>query len=217
MDHRLAQTPQKAFSEVRVHGGTTQVDFEVDRPPPADSPPEDLLTTMVKETVLIYKNFEKMKKVKLFRISHISDTVIMIKTLLTVRWDLCQLRISYQLLLKSTDSMVTKSCCAWRLALGGKRWTFILIASEASRCSFTMQAYILSELSKRSRPFACSDIPAALTAKKKGSHSVACRRTDADMYWKDCKVVQDWCGGIPWKTKQQTKREDKDENRQKRS
>ena len=25
---------------VRVHAGTTQVDFEVDRPPPADSPQE---------------------------------------------------------------------------------------------------------------------------------------------------------------------------------
>ena len=31
---------------VRVHAGTTQVDFEVDRPPPADSPPGDLLITM---------------------------------------------------------------------------------------------------------------------------------------------------------------------------
>ena len=52
-DHRLAQTPKEAFSEVRVHPGTTQVDFEVDRPPPADSPPEDLLITMVKETGII--------------------------------------------------------------------------------------------------------------------------------------------------------------------
>ena len=32
---------------VTVHAGTTQVDFEVDRPPPADSPPGDLLITMV--------------------------------------------------------------------------------------------------------------------------------------------------------------------------
>ena len=32
---------------VRFHVGTTQVDFEVDRPPPADSPPGDLLITMV--------------------------------------------------------------------------------------------------------------------------------------------------------------------------
>ena len=35
--------PQKAFSEVRVHIGTTQVDFEVDHRPPAESPPGDLL------------------------------------------------------------------------------------------------------------------------------------------------------------------------------
>ena len=27
---------------VRFHAGTTQVDFEVDCPPPADSPPENL-------------------------------------------------------------------------------------------------------------------------------------------------------------------------------
>ena len=41
----------------------TQVDFEVDRLPPADSPPGDLLITMVKETMIIYKkSFEKMKK-----------------------------------------------------------------------------------------------------------------------------------------------------------
>ena len=45
---------------VRVHAGTTQVDFEVDRPPPADSPPGDLLIAMVKETVILYKkSFEK--------------------------------------------------------------------------------------------------------------------------------------------------------------
>ena len=43
---------------------TSQVDFEVDRPPPAHSPPGDLLTTMVKETVILYKKgFRKMKKV----------------------------------------------------------------------------------------------------------------------------------------------------------
>ena len=75
-NHRLAQTPEEAFSEVRVHAGTTQVDFEVDRPPPADSPPGDLLITMVKETVIIYnKEFWKNeKKVKLVRISHWSDS-----------------------------------------------------------------------------------------------------------------------------------------------
>ena len=33
----------------------TQVDFKVDRPPPADSPPGDLLFTMVKETIILYK------------------------------------------------------------------------------------------------------------------------------------------------------------------
>ena len=60
-------------SEVRVHGGakfghtgcwsiakcshpgTSQVDFQVDRPPPANSPPGDLLITMVKEAVFCTK------------------------------------------------------------------------------------------------------------------------------------------------------------------
>ena len=36
---------------VRVHA--TKVDFELDRPPPADSPPGDLLISMVKETVIL--------------------------------------------------------------------------------------------------------------------------------------------------------------------
>ena len=54
--------PKEAFSEVRVHAGTTQVDFVVDRPPPAVSPPGDLLSTMVKETVIIKKSFENMKR-----------------------------------------------------------------------------------------------------------------------------------------------------------
>ena len=40
---------------VRFHVGTTQVDFEVGRPPPAESPPGDLLISMVKETVILYK------------------------------------------------------------------------------------------------------------------------------------------------------------------
>ena len=39
---------------VRVHARTTQVDFEVERLPPADSRPGDLLITMVKETVILY-------------------------------------------------------------------------------------------------------------------------------------------------------------------
>ena len=48
---------------VRDHARTAQVDFEVDRPPPADSAPGDLLTTMVKETVILYKKeFRRMKK-----------------------------------------------------------------------------------------------------------------------------------------------------------
>ena len=39
------------------------MDFEVDLPPLADSPPGGLLITMVKETGIIYeKSFEKMKK-----------------------------------------------------------------------------------------------------------------------------------------------------------
>ena len=40
---------------VRFHVGTTQVNFEVDRPPPAACPPGDLLITMVKETVILHK------------------------------------------------------------------------------------------------------------------------------------------------------------------
>ena len=75
--------PKGTISEVRVHAGlyldildadrlpnavrfhvrTTQVDFEVDRPQPANSPPGDLLISMVKETVVLYKKeFRKMKK-----------------------------------------------------------------------------------------------------------------------------------------------------------
>ena len=53
---------------VRVHAGTSQVDFEVDCLPPAACPPVDILITMVKETVILYKKeFRKMKK---SRISH---------------------------------------------------------------------------------------------------------------------------------------------------
>ena len=56
---------KEAFSEVRVHARTThvQVDFEVDRPPRADSSLGDLLIAMVKETVIIYrKEFRKNEK-----------------------------------------------------------------------------------------------------------------------------------------------------------
>ena len=43
------------------------MDFEVDRPPPADSPLGDLLITMVKEMVILYKKvFQKMKKKSYF-------------------------------------------------------------------------------------------------------------------------------------------------------
>ena len=35
----------------QMQAGTTQVDFEVDRPPPVDSPHVDLLIAMVKETI----------------------------------------------------------------------------------------------------------------------------------------------------------------------
>ena len=46
---------------VRFHVGTTQVDFEVDHLPPTNSPLGDLLITMVKKTVILYKkkSFEK--------------------------------------------------------------------------------------------------------------------------------------------------------------
>ena len=48
---------------VSVHAGTSQVDFEVDSPPPAACPPGDRLITMVKETVNLYKKeFWKLKK-----------------------------------------------------------------------------------------------------------------------------------------------------------
>ena len=47
---------------VRFHVGT-QVDFEVDRPSPANSLTGDLFITMVKETVILYKKeFRKMKE-----------------------------------------------------------------------------------------------------------------------------------------------------------
>ena len=46
------------------HPGTSHVDFQVDRPPPANSPPWDLLITLVKEAVICTKKcFEKWKKV----------------------------------------------------------------------------------------------------------------------------------------------------------
>ena len=53
---------------VSVHAGTSQVDFEVDHLPPANSPSGHLMITMVKEAVFCTKNeFRKKKKT---RISH---------------------------------------------------------------------------------------------------------------------------------------------------
>ena len=49
-------------NRVRDHAGSAQVDFEVACQPPADSPTGDLLITMVKETVNLYKSFEKRKE-----------------------------------------------------------------------------------------------------------------------------------------------------------
>ena len=56
---------------VSVHAGTSQMDFEVDCPPPAAwrrSPRGDLLITMVKETVILYK--KESQKMNKSRISH---------------------------------------------------------------------------------------------------------------------------------------------------
>ena len=48
---------------VSIHAGTSQVDFEVDCPPHAACPPGDLLITMVKETVILYKKeYRKSEK-----------------------------------------------------------------------------------------------------------------------------------------------------------
>ena len=72
---------------VSIHAGTSQVDFEVDCPPPAACPPGDLLITMVKETVILYKKeFRKMKK---SRISHWSERDEHAKWLRDCWW-LCQ-------------------------------------------------------------------------------------------------------------------------------
>ena len=62
---------------VRDHAGTAQADFEVDRSPPADSPPGDLFITMVKETVILYKkDFQKKKKSETFSVSLIDLKVM---------------------------------------------------------------------------------------------------------------------------------------------
>ena len=54
LDIRDAGRSQNAVGD---HAGTAQVDFQVDRPSPAHSPPGDLLITMVKETVILFKFF----------------------------------------------------------------------------------------------------------------------------------------------------------------
>ena len=76
-DHRLASCTDLKRSILRGQSsrtGTTQVDFEVDHPPPADSPPGDFSITMVNKAVIIYKRvLEKLKKVTLVRIFHWSD------------------------------------------------------------------------------------------------------------------------------------------------
>ena len=59
-DHRLAQTPKEAFSEVKVHTGTTQVDFKVGPPATCTVSPPDHLITIGKD--MVKKSFEKMKK-----------------------------------------------------------------------------------------------------------------------------------------------------------
>ena len=56
---------------VSVHAGTSKVDFKVDRPPPAACPPGDLLITMVKEKVILFrKEFRKMNDLKVMKTRH---------------------------------------------------------------------------------------------------------------------------------------------------
>ena len=57
--------------------------------------------------------------------------------------------------------------------------------------------------------FGCASCSAG---KEKGLSFHRFRRTDVDMFCKDCQVVQDECEGVPWKTEQK-KREDKDEKK----
>ena len=49
---------------VRVHAATTQVVFEVDRAARADSLPGDILITMVKGTIILYKKISEILKKK---------------------------------------------------------------------------------------------------------------------------------------------------------
>ena len=60
--------------------------------------------------------------------------------------------------------------------------------------------------------FGCASCSAG---KEKGLSFHRFRRTDVDMFCKDCQAVQDECEGVPWKTEQK-KREDKDEKKKKK-
>ena len=68
-----------------VHAGTSQVDFEVDRPPPA--PPGHLLITMVKDAVFCTKKWVSTNEKS--RISHWSESDENAKWLRDCLW-LCQ-------------------------------------------------------------------------------------------------------------------------------
>ena len=57
----LHRSPKEALSKSEFWPENTQVDFEIDHPPPADSPPGDSLITVKKETVTL-KRVSKMKK-----------------------------------------------------------------------------------------------------------------------------------------------------------
>ena len=110
--------------------------------------------------------------------------------------------------------MVTKSCCAWRLALGGKRWTFIMIAFAG----FSVLLHYASrypvrtfKIVKTCCVFGCAN---RSDGKEKRLSFHRLRQTDVHMFCKDCQVVQDECEDVPWKT-EQTKREDKDEKKNK--
>ena len=83
---------------VKDHAGTAQVDFEVDRPPPADSPTENLLITMVKETVILYKKeFRKTKK---------SETCSFLSFLKVMKKALdCEIACDYQVCKRSVRPM----------------------------------------------------------------------------------------------------------------
>ena len=70
LDTRL--DADRSANAVSIHAGTSQVDFEVDRPPPEVCPPGDLLLTMVKETVSLYK--KRVSKNEKSRISPWSES-----------------------------------------------------------------------------------------------------------------------------------------------